>query len=286
MLPEEITLPAAVASAEMISRRRGSNIWRVVLDDGCIVALKYATDNHEDHGVRENARLLAAREAAVLAVLDPNVLYASGETEAGTWLAVTWSDAPALAHHWRRARSGEPLARADALAATRLAADAIANLHERGWRHGDLQADHILAATAGFVRLLDLALAQGPVDLAPHIPYRGALAHLTAPEIAAEILATPPEHHVELTPKAEVYTFGGLLFAAWTGQWPHDYRSTDTARLTVAQIHAAICQPATLRPIPEGWPSLAAALAAMLDARPANRPTMAETARLLNGVQP
>jgi hypothetical protein len=42
------------------------------------------------------------------------------------------------------------------------------------------------------------------------------VAHLTAPEGAAEILTTPAEHHFTLTTEAEVYMFGAALFDAWS----------------------------------------------------------------------
>jgi hypothetical protein len=85
---------------------------------------------------------------------------------------------------------------------------------------------------------------------------------------------------VTLTPAADVYMFGAVLFTAWTGAWPHDY-GTDPAELTVAHIHAVIADARSLRPMPEGWPALTQLLAAMLAPEPGGRPTMADIVALL-----
>jgi Protein tyrosine and serine/threonine kinase len=229
--------------------------------------------------------LLAAREAAVLARLDAGSLYASGSTSAGTWVAVTWCDADPLGKSWHAVRRHDTAEnRTAALAVTFRAAQAVADLHARGWRHADLQADHILVGRATPVRLVDLALAQGPAPVHPEVNYRGALAHLTAPEVAAEILTTPATHHVSRTTEAEAYMFGAMLFAAWTGAWPHDYGTDDARSLTVTHVHQRILQPGSLRPMPQGWPLASELLAIMLDPGPADRPTMAAVASMLRVV--
>lgn len=109
----------------------------------------------------------------------------------------------------------------------------------------------------------------------PHIPYRGALAHLTAPEIAAEILATPDSTGIQLTHEAEVYTFGAVLFAAWAGQWPRNY-GRHPRDLSVHEIYAAVTNPATRRPIPGGWARMADLIRAMLETDAGMRPTVRE----------
>jgi hypothetical protein len=153
---------------------------------------------------------------------------------------------------------------------------AIASLHEVGWRHADLQGPHIIVPHGGFARLIDFAVAQGPVGIVPDVPYRGGYAHLTAPEIAAELLQTPNTHSIELTASAEVYTFGAVLFSGWAKQWPRGYAGADPSGLRVPEIYEAITDPDTLRPMPQGWPRMADLVAQMLDQRPENRPTMTE----------
>lgn len=274
MIPDEIELPDQVIAAELVADRRGSRIWRATLADSRVIAVKHTTAD----GPQPDGRLLAAREVAVLAGLGHDGhLYACGETGTGTWLAVTWCDAPTLLDRWKSIRSDDgPAARSAALVATWLAADALAVLHGSGWRHADLQAAHIFVPDTDRARLIDLALAQGPVEITPAITYRGGLAHLTAPEIAREILQTPADHHVTLTTAAEVYMFGAGLFAAWSKQWPRDYGAAEPRQLTVTQIHATICDPRSQRPMPTGWPPMADLIAATLAHEPTDRPTMAQ----------
>jgi hypothetical protein len=281
MIPDEIEVPGEIAASSMVVGRRGSRVWKLAMADGRTLALKYTADDGE--AVQQQAPMLAAREAAVLTMLDPTSLYASGTTSAGSWVAVTWHDAEPLGTPWRRMRGADtPVSRTAALAATALAAQVVADLHGRGWRHADLQADHILIGDGGPAWLVDLALAQGPAPVEPEVTYRGALSHLTAPEIASEVLATPATHHVVLTAEAEVYMFGAVLFTAWAGVWPHDYGADDARSLTVPQIHTRISDPRSLRPMPEGWPALAGLLATMLDPAPVDRPTIAEVVRALS----
>jgi serine/threonine protein kinase len=279
VIPEEIRLPDGVAIADLFADRRGSRVWKVTLHGGRTIALKYAEDNQDDQGIQTNARHLAAREAAVLGLLNHESRpYAAGVTERGTWLAVDWIEAPTLGQHWHGLRESIRTAQSSALFATYKAAKAIANLHAHCWRHADLQASHILVPEHGGAHLIDFALAQGPdqVVIEPAVTYRGALAHLTAPEVAAEILATSARHHIELTSQAEVYTFGAVVFTAWTQEWPYGYGATDPRQLTVPQIHARVCDPDGRRPMPHGWPQMAHLVSAMMDHEPTKRPTAAE----------
>jgi hypothetical protein len=280
MIADGIDLPGEVVSAVLVAGRRGSRVWRLVMADGQTLALKYTSDDGE--AVQQQAPLLAAREAAVLRVLDPGAVYSSGITTAGSWVALTWYSGQPLGVVWRRLRGdGAGLqVRASARIATLSAADAVADLHARGWCHADLQAEHMLISDGGPARLVDVALAQGPAPIVPEVTYRGALAHVTAPEIAREVLDTPVTHHVALTAEAEVYTFGAVVFAAWAGVWPVDY-GRDPRSLSVEQVHAAIVEPLSRNPMPDGWPALSGLLTDMLTPEPADRPTMAEVAATL-----
>jgi serine/threonine protein kinase len=280
VIPSEIELPGVIASAELVAARRGSRIWKVILADGPTLALKYATNNAESQGIQASASQLAAREVSVLRHIgEPSYLYASGDTPAGSWLAVEWKDAPTLPKRWQMFREDQQdrAARTSAVVSAWMAAATLHDLHSRGWRHADLQGDHILVPDDGHACLIDFALAQGPanVDIKPHISYRGALAHLSAPEVAAEVLATPEDVGITLACEAEVYTFGAVLFVAWARQWPRDY-SREPRGLTLQEIYTVIGDPASQRPMPSGWPRMAGLIAAMLEAVPAKRPTIHE----------
>lgn len=280
MIPSEIELPGVIATAELIADRRGSQIWKVTLADGPTLALKYATNNVETQGIQASASQLGVREVSVLRLIgEPAYLYAAGNTSAGSWLAVEWKNAPTLPKRWQILRNDphDEAAHISAAGSACQAAEALRDLHSQGWRHADLQGDHILVPDDGRACLIDFALAQGPanVDIQPHIPYRGALAHLSAPELAAQVMATPENVGITLTCEAEVYTFGAVLFVAWARQWPRDY-GREPRGLTLADIYTVIADPASQRPMPDGWPRMAELVRGMLEADPAKRPTIHE----------
>jgi serine/threonine protein kinase len=273
VIPEEIRLQAGVAAAALITERVGSHVWRVVLDDGRMVALKYATDDADPFGI---TRKLVAREAAVLTQLGGDYLVGCGDTSRGSWLAVKWLDGPTLWQRWRHALDGDHSDHVTALHATWASASTIARLHAGGWCHGDLQGVHILTPDDQAAQLIDFGVAQGSEPITLEVAYRGGFAHLNAPEVAAELLVTANTHSVPLTTAAEVYTFGAVVFTGWARQWPRDYGHADPADLRAPEIYTAIADPSTLRPAPGGWPRMAELITAMLDQHPDDRPMMAQ----------
>jgi hypothetical protein len=282
-LPDAIRhrLGAEVNAARLVAARRGSWIWKVDLRDGRALAVKAAYDNHETTGVQAGARLLAAREAAALTAMAPLAaghLHAHGETDDATWIAVRWIDAPALAAQWRTARQADtPKARQDAASSAAMAAAAVAELHTSGWRHADLQADHILCGETS-AQLIDFAFAQGPRDepSTPVVAYRGGLAHLNAPELAAQLLDTPPHIGVTLSAAAEVFSLAAVLVMCWTGRWMYDYDGRAPYTVPMPEILATIANNERRRLCelrPWSWPHMERLLSAALDVEPGNRPS-------------
>ncbi|MBB5866695.1 hypothetical protein F4553_000074 [Allocatelliglobosispora scoriae] len=279
MIPAEIQLPGDVVHVERIIEDTGIHVWKVRLNTGHpVLAVKYATDDADPAGIH---RRYVAREASVLTHLDHGYMIAAGDTPHGSWLATAWRDGPTLAEQWRYALDGGPDARITAADSARRSAALIASLHEREWRHGDLQGGHLFLPDCGPAQLIDYALAQGPAATSPDVPFRGGFAHLNAPEIAAELLATPNTHHVELTREAEVYTFGAVLYTSWARRWPRNYRGVAAASLRAPDIYQAIADPTTLQPAPKGWPTMATLIGSMLDQHPENRPTMPDVLRTI-----
>ncbi|MBB5871726.1 hypothetical protein F4553_005105 [Allocatelliglobosispora scoriae] len=274
-LPADISLPGTVVQAEPVTEATGSQVWRVTLDDGRVLAVKFADESADSFGI---TRRLARREASVLRLKgeQDRYLVASGETLDGSWLATVWQHGPTLWQRWMPVLGGGKTEQAGSIQATRRTASLLNDLHAQGWRHCDLQGSHIFIPDDETTSLIDWAHAQGPEEVQPEVPFRGGYAHLNAPEIASELLVTANTHHVEMTPAAEVYVLGAVLYSGWTRQWPRDYRGANPADLRAPDIYEAIADPATLQPMPGGWPSMAALLAAMLDHHPANRPTMDE----------
>lgn len=267
-------LGAACAGIELVVDRRGSRVYRLQFSIGD-VALKLATQNVEDQGVRQ-AEDLARREAAVLAHLQDftfGYLIDSGDLDdAGSWLAVRWLDGITPHRLFTPARQGDgsPARRDSILHAAVDVANRLAQLHARGWLHADLQPAHILFGS-GTVHLIDFALAQGPHPLHSHVTYRGGMVHFTAPETAAQILVTRDDQPITIDERAEVYALAAVIHHAWTGLPPttytHDQAPWRDKLKNVAQGRQH--DPAAIRPWP--WPSFENALRDALTPRPEHR---------------
>ncbi|WP_259470569.1 hypothetical protein [Streptomyces sp. 1114.5] len=154
----------------------------------------------------------------------------------------------------------------------------MADLHEAGWVHGDLQPQHGIHTEQG-VRLLDFAWSR-PLGTTPWTTFDGTMIHLTAPELAARIINGPQP--VDTTQTADVYALAGTLWTCVTGTWPLDYETAGLGKGTPLDVlrnaiaHRAVPLSTTLP-----WPSLQARLRHVLLAAPDDRPTAAELTRLV-----
>ncbi|WP_343244717.1 hypothetical protein [Streptomyces sp. SID11385] len=150
-----------------------------------------------------------------------------GTWDAGQWLAVEWVEGALLWHALAPAREADgdtPALRALLLTVARTWAAALSGLHEAGWAHADVQPTNTLITGTGTATVIDYALACGPADPL-RLPYRGALVHTLAPEVAGRLLATADDHHVQAAPPSDVWGLGASLFWCWTGRRPIRYES-------------------------------------------------------------
>lgn len=130
------------SSYELVTDRRGTQVWRFRLINGASVAVKIADGDGD-------ARVLPMREAAVIWAAGPvagRVLAFGRLPDGGSWMATAWWHGPTLRAKFAPVRRipDAPAARHFAAAAAAEAAAAVAALHEIGWAHGDLQADRFL----------------------------------------------------------------------------------------------------------------------------------------------
>lgn len=264
----------ACGGVELVTNRRGSRVYRLRFPSAD-VALKLASHNDGEQGVRD-AEHLARREAVVLIHLNgfiPGYLIDSGDLDSGgSWLALRWLTGITPHRLFAPARRGDdsPARREGILHTAVAVADRMAQLHVLGWRHADLQPAHILLGPTA-VNLIDFALAQGPHQFQPDVTYRGGMAHFTAPETAAHILATPDDQSVVIDERAEVYAFAAVLHFAWTGLPPtaytHDQAPLRGKLKDVAHGHQHDL--AAIRPWP--WPAFENALRHALRPEPEDR---------------
>ncbi|MFJ5546667.1 protein kinase [Streptomyces sp. NPDC093225] len=264
----------------LLSDRRGSRAWKIT---ALGVALALKANAPESANSRDKAREMAQEDHHLQVLAQAGAVHCAyridaGAWESGRWLAVQWVDGAPLWHALAPTRedTGNTVAnRALILRVAQTWAARLAPIHAAGWAHADVQPTNTLVTPDGGAHLIDYALACGP-DTA-RLPYRGALTHTTAPEIADAILATAADVHVQAGPPADIWGLGASLFWCWTGHRPGVYED-DTPRadklraVAEGKLHA--------RPDVQPWafPALEALIEACLAPDPAQRPTAAEVA--------
>ncbi|MFJ2025578.1 hypothetical protein ACIODW_17500 [Streptomyces sp. NPDC087897] len=264
---------------QVLTDRRGSRAWKIQGPEGTVALKANNPDGGDFHGkaaemAQEDDHLL---HLTAVGALSPDYRVGSGTWCGGRWLAVNWIEGMPL---WRavagaRSRGGDcaPV-RLRLAGIARTWTDHLALMHTAGWSHADVQPTNTLVTHDGHAAVIDYALACGPGG-GRRVPYRGALTHTTAPELAAEILHTPADTHIQAQPSADIWSLGASLFWCWTGLRPVAYDG-DLDRL---EKLAAIARGATtalsdVRPWP--FPEFEDAISACLAPDPADRPTAKE----------
>jgi len=274
----------APATAQLLSDRRGSRAWKVTTADRSL-ALKANAPGGD--GFRDKATELEQEDRHLLHLTKAGAISDAYRIEAGQWeggrrLAVRWLDGVPLWRALALARGPEedrPSVRPWRLDITRTWAQRLAALHAVGWAHADVQPTNTLVHD-GEVHLIDYALACGPDD-APRLPYRGALTHTTAPEVAAAVLTTTDDTHIDARPPADVWGLGTSLFWCWTGQRPVAYEDAAPRAAKLQAIAEGRTAPlAEARP----WrfPAFEQVIDACLAPKPEDRPSADEIVTLLD----
>jgi serine/threonine-protein kinase len=163
-----------------------------------------------------------------------------------------------------------PLGARRALWIARQTAEALAALHERGWRHADVKPENVIVSPAGRATLIDLGFARkldGP-ECRPGGDILGTFAY-TAPEIFSSALRSDG--------RADVYSLGVVLFESLTGQRP--FAAGQMTELV--SMHLEQPSPHLRRFAPYLSRRLARTLKQMLAKEPLRRPTASELVGLL-----
>ncbi|WP_103545155.1 protein kinase family protein [Streptomyces sp. SM1] len=259
-------------SQRLVLDRRGSTVWEVESHRGhYAVKVGYPIEATAEWAAQPWTALAPGREGAVLLRLGL-VDLAYGEWERGTWNFQPWHEGPDLYQLW------EPCRRPDSSIAphTSLAlgcVEALAELHAKGWAHGDVQPAHFVIGPER-THLIDLALAQGGnVPEGYDFPFRGCLVHYEAPEIARSVLDTG---EAEPTQEADVYALGASLLISATGWRAMEY--PDDAPRSVQREAVADGR----RRLVKAPGELGDLIDAMLSHAPGDRPTIYEVGKALS----
>ncbi|MET7607436.1 protein kinase [Streptomyces avermitilis] len=218
-----VVLDALMPTAQrMVINRRGSTVWEVESHRGrYAVKLGYPVEATAEWTAQPWTALAPAREGAVLHRLGlEQVAY--GEWERGTWNFQPWHEGPDLYRMWEPCRKQGSSVKPHTSVALGCV-EALAELHVRGWAHGDVQPAHFIIGPER-THLIDLALAQGgQIPKGYDFPFRGCLVHYEAPEIARSVLDTG---EAEPTQEADIYALGASLLISATGwravEYPDD----------------------------------------------------------------
>ncbi|MFJ8842854.1 hypothetical protein ACIRFF_08120 [Streptomyces cyaneofuscatus] len=260
----------------LVADRRGTALWRVRLIGGGQYALKITTACTDPQG-HVDSEHLALVEAGLLQALERDGVMSGfyhrhGKLPdgTGTWLSLVWlpgEEAETAFAALRRAPDDVSAARHAAAMA-----GAVADLHEAGWRHGDMQEVHFILDGAR-AHLLDFAMAQPPASADAPIVYRGAYDFFNSPELAARRLATGPTEHLELTTASEVWSLCATVYACWTGVYPISAKDTGLSTPALrAELARGQCRPLVdVRPWP--FPAFEDAISAGLTIDSGQRPT-------------
>ncbi|WP_335932422.1 protein kinase [Streptomyces sp. PTD5-9] len=268
-----VVLDALMPTAQrLVLNRRGSMVWDVESHRGrYAVKLGYPIEATSEWPAQPWTALAPAREGAVLYRLG-SAEIAYGEWEHGTWNIQPWREGADLYRVWEPCR--EQGASLEPRASVALGCvEALAELHAKGWAHGDVQPAHFIVGPEQ-THLIDLALARGGhVPAGYDFPFRGCLVHYEAPEIARSVLATGV---AEATQPADIYALGASLLISATGwrvvEYPDDAPRPVQRQAIVDGKRQAARVPGELGGLVE----------AMLSPAPEDRPTIYEVGKALS----
>ncbi|MFF5877007.1 protein kinase [Streptomyces californicus] len=255
----------------LVVNRRGSTVCEVESRRGhYAVKLGHPIEATADWPAQPWTAIAPAREGAVLHSLGLDD-SAYGEWELGTWNLQPWHEGPDLYRLWEPCREKDSPVEPHTSAA-RGCVEALAELHAKGWTHGDVQPAHFIIGPER-THLIDLALARGGhVPEEYDFPFRGCLVHYEAPEVARSVLATG---EAEPTQEADIYALGASLLISATGwravEYPDDAPRPAQRRAIASGKRRPVRAPGKLGDL----------IDTMLSPVPGDRPTIQEVREAL-----
>jgi serine/threonine protein kinase len=272
------------------------SVWEVIDRSGAHRILKIRSSQSLAEGPRIDRVQSSYNEARILETLSDLGLgiYKTdfGEVNGTTWQLqnrIGGTPANLIAQGYRRGRRKDDT-RKEFKGLFLVLARALAEIHNRGFLHGDIQPSHFLCDWLGdntpvqLALLIDFelagSLASGLVD------YPGALVHFASPEIASNMLLDKYSHY---SIEDEVHAFGATLFWLFTGKAAYDYGSDDYMSIDLKQKLRRIVdgKRATLamRAAPD-WPDFENLVDAMMASNRGKRPSLSAVIEQIEFLSP
>lgn len=120
---------------------------------------------------------------------------------------------------------------------------ALGYMHDKNWIHKDIKPDNVLLTKAGEVRLIDFSLASRPGSAIVHAVSRKKSIQIqgTRTYLAPELI-----RRERLTPAADIYSLGVLLFEILTGNPP--FRTANANDLLMMHVRDKPPAPSEIEP--------------------------------------
>lgn len=156
-------------------------------------------------------------------------------------------------------------------------AEALYHLHENGWVHCDIKPDNLLVSSDGDIKLIDFSIAQ-KIKKGISRLFGGSKAAGTRSYMAPEQIRGKP-----LDERADLYSFGCVIFELLTGKTPYTGNTGDE----LLQKHLRSAIPSVMVGNDNATPEMANLIKRMMSKKPEGRPeTMWEFLKEFRAIKP
>ena len=178
------------------------------------------------------------REARLASSLDhPNIctIFDLDEVDGVHFIAMQFVEGKNV----RQLVAGRPLELKTALLIGLQVADALAAAHNRGIIHRDIKSGNVMVTSSGQVKVLDFGLAKllDDTEAATAGIHRTELTEVGVPYGTATYAAPEQARGDRVDKRADIFSFGVLLYEMLTGTWP--FRGKTTIDVRHAVLHDA-----------------------------------------------